>query len=90
MYRKNESEGGYVDLLIGILITVLVIGFLYVRWWSAPTNIPQPEESFQPLTASGTVPTNQYEKYQADIDAAEALQGTFEVDKDKLENALEI
>lgn len=89
MSTQKESEGGYVDLLIGVLVTAFIIGFLYVRWWSAPSDMPQSEESFQPLTASGTVPTNQYERYQADLDAAEAVQNTLDIDTSKIENALE-
>jgi hypothetical protein len=87
---SKRKQGGYVDLLIGVLVTAFIIGFLYVRWWSAPLTVPQPEESVQPLTASGTVPTTQYEKYQADLDAAEALQDSVDVNTSKLENALAI
>jgi len=87
-HMKN-NEQGQVGVLIGVAVTVLTIGYLFVTWMSAPTNQADVERGLQPLTASGTVPTNQIQRYEADIDAAGSVQDTVNASMDNLTQSLQ-
>lgn len=76
--RIRNIQGGYIGVLMCMLFSVLIIGYLYIRWWNTPEPVQKTVDMLQPLTASGTVPTTRREMYQADIDAAEKLQKEIE------------
>lgn len=87
---KKVTQGGHVGVFIGSLISVLIIGFLFVRFMSVPTQTTGVDDSLQPLTASGTVPVNKLDAYQADIDAANAIQDRATINTKKINQSLEI
>lgn len=82
-------QGGYVAVLVSLLVTICILGFVYVKWLVAPSQ-NNGEANLQPLTASGTVPTNQIERYQADIDDANSIQDTVNINTQKINQSLEV
>lgn len=86
---EHNTEQGQVGVLIGVVMTILAIGYLFVTWMSAPANQADIESGLQPLTASGTVPANQIQKYEADMNAAEGIQDTVNSGMDNLNQSLQ-
>lgn len=70
MLRK---QGGYAGL-IGIMVSVAIIGFLFAKVYLIPNKQPDEVQKFQPNTASGTVPMTEIDQMHADVDAATAVQ----------------
>jgi hypothetical protein len=80
---RQKSEYGYIGTLVGILVTLFTVALLFVFWFDQPiTNVSENTESVQPQTASGTAPVTRREAYQADIDAAKAIQSTVTTEND--------
>ena len=84
----NQSRhGGYIGL-IALLISVAIISFMFLDEYVTPRPTANTTAAYQPLTASGTIPTTGIEQMHADLDAAKALQ--VELDKKNAETQSEI
>lgn len=78
MYMKAGTQSGYVGLLM-IILSIAIISTLFVKIYFTPTVQEPMVASFQPNTASGTVPTTEYERMHADVDAATAIKNQLNV-----------
>ena len=70
---NKHRQGGYAGL-IGIMVSVAIIGLLFAKVYLTPNKQPDEVKKFQPNTASGTVPVTEIDQMNADVDAATAVQ----------------
>lgn len=67
-YPTTAGSASLIALMIGVLLSV----FLYVHFFLTPRPIVNPElQAVQPTNASGTIPTTEYGRARADVEAAE-------------------
>ena len=70
---KQGTRSGYVGLIV-VMVSVAIMAMLFVKIYFTPTVQEPTVASFQPNTASGTVPTTEYARMHADVDAANAVR----------------
>lgn len=75
---KLRIQSGYVGLIV-IILSVAIMASLFVKIYFTPTVQEPTIAPFQPNTASGTVPTTEYERMHADVDAASAIKNQLNV-----------
>lgn len=68
-----RTQGGYAGL-IGIMVSVVIIGLLFAKVYLTPSKQPDEIKKFQPNTASNTVPTTEIDQMHVDVDAATQVQ----------------
>jgi hypothetical protein len=66
----NARNGGYIGLVM-LLVSVAIIGFLFLRTYLTPTPVPVVEERSGDLT---TTTTDAIDAYHADIDSATKIR----------------
>ena len=60
--------------MIVVIVSVAIMGLLYQRIYLTPDKEDAVISEFQPLSASGTMPTTGIDRLHADVDAAKAVQ----------------
>lgn len=75
---KHNTQSGYIGLIV-IILSVAILAILYTKVYFTPTIQEPTVASFQPNTASGTVPTTEYQRMHADVDAASAIRNQLNV-----------
>ncbi len=84
----KNTQRGYMGLYIGILFSALIMGLMFVLW--SKTSSVGIDDDLQPNNIDGFVPENKIEQYQADIDAAEAVQDIINDSDEAMQNAIKI
>ena len=75
---KRSTQSGYAGLIV-IILSVAIMVALFVKVYLTPTAQEPTVAEFQPNTASGTVPTTEYQRMHADVDAANAIKNQLNV-----------
>ena len=84
---NRNTQSGYAGLIV-IILSVAIIATLFVKMYFTPTVQEPTVASFQPNTASGTVPTTEYQRMHADVDAANALKDQLNVQNQETSRVL--
>ena len=75
MKRSNyrRVSGGYIGL-VALLVSVAIIGFLFIKVYLTPRVMTSDEAAIMPHNASATLERTEIEQMHADVDAAKAVQ----------------
>lgn len=71
-----RTQGGYAGLVM-LLISVAIIGLVFVKVYLTPQKQSEDMRTAQPLSASGTVPQTEIGRMHADVDAANVMRDTL-------------